>query len=150
MQPRIHAEQEGRLLNILGNSMLEKAGSDDLGGGAAVFVQTIVPGGGPPPHVHEETDEFFYVLDGEIEACIGGRTVTLQAGMSATLPRAVVHAFDNRTDRPARVLTVVTPGRGARFFVDIDRARPRMPGEIDKLAAIVARHDITIVDQAPA
>lgn len=150
MQPRIHAEQEGRELNILGNRLLEKAGSQDLGGGAAVFVQTIVPGGGPPPHVHDHTDEFFYVLDGEIEAWIGQQHVTLRAGMSATLPRRIVHAFDNRTDRPARVLSVVTPGAGARFFDDIDRVRPKMPGEIDKLAAIVARHDITIVDQAPA
>jgi uncharacterized cupin superfamily protein len=150
MQPRIHAAHEGRPLDILGNRMLEKAGSDDLGGGAAVFVQTVMPGGGPPAHVHRDTDEFFYVLEGEIEAWIGGDHAVLRPGTSATLPRGIAHRFDNLTDRPARVLTVVSPGSGARFFDDIDRARLQMPQDFAPLAAIVARHDIEFVDPPPA
>ena len=150
MQPRVHAADEGRPLDVLGTTLLEKAASADMGGAAAVFVSTVNPGGGPPAHVHRTADEFVYVLEGEIEAWIGGRHVVLGAGMSATLPRAVVHRFDNCTDRPARVLTVVTPGSGARFFDDIDRARPQLPEDFDRLAAIVARHDIEFVDPPPA
>jgi uncharacterized cupin superfamily protein len=150
MQPRIHAAHEGRSLDILGNTMLEKAGSADFDGAAAVFLQTVRPGGGPPAHVHADTTEFFYVLDGEIEAWIGDAHVVLTAGMSATLPRGIPHRFDNCTNQPARVLAIVTPGRGARFFDDIDAARPQLPAELDRLAAIVARHDIRFVDAPPA
>ncbi len=146
MHARIDEAAEGRALNILGNLLLEKAGSDDLGGSAAVFVQTIVPGGGPPRHVHRETDEFLFVLDGSIDVWVGERHARLTSGMSVVLPRGVAHRFDNVTNLPARALAVVTPGRGARFFDDIDRARPRLPQELPKLAAIVARHDIEFVD----
>jgi mannose-6-phosphate isomerase-like protein (cupin superfamily) len=145
MQARIDEPADGRALNILGNLLLEKAGSNDLGGSAAVFVQTVVPGGGPPPHVHRETDEFFFVLDGEIDVWVGERYARLTSGMSVVLPRGVAHRFDNVTKLPARLLTLVTPGRGARFFEDIDRARPQLPGDMGKLAAIVARHDIELL-----
>ncbi|HEX6136585.1 MAG TPA: cupin domain-containing protein [Casimicrobiaceae bacterium] len=145
MQARIDEVADGRALNILGNLLLEKAGSDDLGGSAAVFLQTVVPGGGPPAHVHRETDEFFFVLDGEIDVWVGERYARLTSGMSVVLPRGVVHRFDNVTKLPARALTLVTPGRGARFFEDVDRARPRLPDDMGKLAAIVARHDIELM-----
>jgi mannose-6-phosphate isomerase-like protein (cupin superfamily) len=150
MQPRIDAAAEGRALNILGNLLLEKAGSEDLGGAAAVFVSIVAPHSGPPLHVHRETDEFLFVLDGTIDVWIGGRHARLSSGMSAVLPRGVVHRFDNVTSLPARALAVVTPGSGARFFDDIDRARPRLPDEMPKLAAIVARHDIEFVADPPS
>jgi mannose-6-phosphate isomerase-like protein (cupin superfamily) len=145
MQPRIHQADEGRVLDILGIPLVEKAGSDDLNGGAAVYVQTVMPAGGPPAHIHHDTDEFFYVLSGELDVWVDRRHVRLETGMSATLPRGVVHEFKNRGKVPAKVLTVVTPGKGGRFFDDIDEARPRLPADIDKLGAIVARHDIRFV-----
>ncbi len=147
MQTRIHTATDGRALDVLGNAFLEKAGSDDLGGGAAVFVQTVAPAGGPPAHFHRDTDEFFFVLEGELAVWVGGDEATLRPGMSATLPRGVVHRFDNVTERPAKVLVVVTPGSGARFFDDIDRARLQLPQDMDRLEAIVARHDIQFADK---
>jgi len=150
MQARICKAHEGRRLDIFGNELIEKASSQDMGDGAAVFVQTVMPNGGPPPHFHETTDEFFYVLEGEIEVWVGGRHCTLKPGMSAVLPRGIAHRFDNVTDQPAKVLAVVSPGTGARFFDDIDRERPRLPQEIDKLGAILARHDIQFLGQLAA
>jgi mannose-6-phosphate isomerase-like protein (cupin superfamily) len=146
MQARVHTAEQGRALEVLGVSMLEKANSADLNGGAAVLVQTVPPAGGPPPHVHRDTDEFFYVLEGELDVWIANRRTKLVAGMSATLPRGVPHAFTNPAKKPAKVLVVVTPGDGARFFDDIDRERPKLPAEMDKLEAIVARHDLEFVN----
>lgn len=145
MKARVHTAEQGRSLEVLGISMLEKANSADLSGGAAVLVQIVPPAGGPPPHLHRDTDEFFYVLEGELDVWIAHRRTKLVAGMSATLPRGVVHAFTNPTKKPARVLVVVTPGEGAAFFDDIDRERP-MPNDMDKLEAIVARHDLELVN----
>jgi mannose-6-phosphate isomerase-like protein (cupin superfamily) len=150
MQVRIHKEGEGRALDIFGNPMLEKAGSADLGGSAAVFVSTIAPRSGPPLHVHHEADEFFYVLEGAIDAWVGDAHVVLTPGMSATLPRGVPHRFDNCADAPARVLCVVTPGSAAGFFDDVDQARPKLPQDGDVVASIVARHAIELVANPPA
>ena len=146
MQARIHTDGDGRVLDILGNRLLEKAGSEDLGGGAAVFVQTVMPRNGPPAHFHRHSDEFFYVLEGELDAWIGDRHVKLGPGMSATLPRGIVHRFDNLSDKPSKVLTVVTPAEGARFFEDLDRQRPSLPRDLAKLVEIVGRHDIEVVE----
>ena len=46
-------------------------------------------------HVHEETDEFFLVLDGEFDVAIrdaqGERTVVLRAGDTFVVPRGTEH-----------------------------------------------------------
>ena len=141
---RIHAPSEGRTLNVLGNPLVEKAASADLNGGAAVFVLTVEPAGGPPAHVHQDSDEFFFVLEGEVEVWVGGRHATLTPGMSATRPRGVAHRFDNTGKRAARVLVVVTPGEGAAFFDELDRERPELPREFDKVVRTLARHDIRL------
>ena len=146
MQARVHTADQGRPLEVLGISMLEKAGSADLSGGAAVLVQTVPPAGGPPPHIHRDTDEFFYVLEGELDVWIANKRTKLVAGMSATLPRGVPHAFTNPAKKTAKVLVVVTPGDGARFFDDIDRERPKLPAEMNKLEAIVKRHDLEFIN----
>ena len=145
MQARIHTATDGRTLNVLGNPLLEKASSDDLHGGAAIFVLTVEPDGGPPPHVHRDADEFFYVLEGEIDVLVGDTHAKLEPGMSATLPRNVMHRFDNLSSTAAKVLVVVTPGKGAAFFDDLDRERPQLPREIDKVVRTLARHDIHVV-----
>jgi mannose-6-phosphate isomerase-like protein (cupin superfamily) len=46
-------------------------------------------------HVHEETDEFFLVLDGQFDVAIrdaqGERTVVLRAGDTFVVPRGTEH-----------------------------------------------------------
>ena len=144
MQARIHAAGDGRKLEVLGNTMIEKAGSADLSGGAAVLVMSVEPHLGPPAHVHDEADEFFFVLEGEIDVWVGERHAKLSAGMSATLPRGIGHRFDNLGARPAKVLLVVTPAAGAAFFDDLDRERPQLPREFDKVVRALERHDIRL------
>jgi mannose-6-phosphate isomerase-like protein (cupin superfamily) len=42
-------------------------------------------------HVHENTDEFFLVLDGELTIALPGRSVTLTKGSVYVVPRGVEH-----------------------------------------------------------
>jgi quercetin dioxygenase-like cupin family protein len=141
MHSRIHARTQGRTLDVLGSPMTHKAAGADLGGGAAVFVCTVAPEGGPPAHYYEDTDASFYLLEGQLDLWIGSRHVKLWPGMSAALPRSVVHRYDNLGERPAKVLIVVTPAAASRFVDDIDRVRPQLPRKVRKLAAMIARHD---------
>jgi uncharacterized cupin superfamily protein len=42
-------------------------------GGKCTALLITPPGGGPPPHVHEREDEWFHVLEGEVEFFSGGQ-----------------------------------------------------------------------------
>ena len=44
------------------------------GGQIGLVEATVPPGGGPAPHVHERTDETFYLVHGELEFLSGDKT----------------------------------------------------------------------------
>ena len=52
------------------------------------------PGPGPPLHVHGFSDEYIYVLDGQIEIQVGQKRITAGAGQSVWIPRRIVHGFN--------------------------------------------------------
>ena len=67
----------------------------------------VPPGGGfQIPHWHEDLDEVFYVLEGEIAFLLDGSWQRALAGTTVFVPAGMVHAFRNPSDRPARQLVV--------------------------------------------
>jgi mannose-6-phosphate isomerase-like protein (cupin superfamily) len=75
-----------------------------------------------PPHVHEQADEFVYVLDGEMEVDILGESHRLTASMCVLLPRGVPHALRNISQPPARTLQVSSPGGWDQYLEDLFEA----------------------------
>jgi mannose-6-phosphate isomerase-like protein (cupin superfamily) len=60
-------------------------------------------------HKHDDQDEFFFVLDGELQIDLAdGRTVTLAPQQAFTVPRAVVH----RTRAPRRTAILMVEAAG--------------------------------------
>jgi mannose-6-phosphate isomerase-like protein (cupin superfamily) len=71
---------------------------------------TMAPGReGPEAHVHEDEDDAFYVLDGELTFLLGDEEVAAPAGTFVLVPPGVVHTFANRTGTPVRILNVHAP-----------------------------------------
>jgi uncharacterized cupin superfamily protein len=71
----------------------------------------LPPGGGfRVPHWHEDLDEVFYVLQGEIEYLLDGHWRRAPAGTTVFIPAGTIHAFRNASGRPARHLAVGPPG----------------------------------------
>ena len=71
---------------------------------------TMAPGRtGPEPHVHEDEDDSFYILDGELTFLLGDREVRAPAGTFVLVPPGVLHTFANRTDTPVRILNIHAP-----------------------------------------
>jgi mannose-6-phosphate isomerase-like protein (cupin superfamily) len=66
-----------------------------------------------PPHMHEDMDEFVYVLDGEMEIVFQRHRLTKD--MCAFLPRGVQHAMRNAAQPPARALQMPSPGGCMRY-----------------------------------
>jgi len=59
-------------------------------------------------HKHDDDDEFFYVVDGELLIDLEGRTVTLKAGQGFVVPKRVVH----RTRAPKRTTILMVENAG--------------------------------------
>lgn len=78
--------------------------------GALTLLEQLMPGGdGPPTHVHERAAEGFYVLEGELQLTIDGRTLTAGAGAAVWIPPNTPHSF-NIVSQQARVLNLYSPG----------------------------------------
>ncbi len=59
-------------------------------------------------HKHDDDDEFFYVVDGELLIDFEGRTVSLQPGQGMVVPKTVVH----RTRAPRRTMILMVENAG--------------------------------------
>jgi mannose-6-phosphate isomerase-like protein (cupin superfamily) len=142
---------EGTGVWFLRNRLSVKATASSTGGAFGLFESWMPPGFSPPLHVHRREDEAFYVLEGEVTMRCGERTFLATAGAFVFLPRDVPHTFVVEGDRPARMLTLLTPGGGEGFFVDGGRAPehdglpPAAPPDIDALRAVGQRYGAEII-----
>lgn len=119
----------------------------DTGGRLAIVEHPIWPRVLVMPHVHEDEDEYSYVLEGAIGARIGDRELEANAGSYVLKPRLIPHTFWNPTDRPARILEMISPAGFERFFEELgaliqtfDEPESAMSGEeraarVNQLAA---------------
>lgn len=87
-------------------------------------------------HVHEHTDEFFLVLDGQFDVAIrdehGERTVTLRQGDTFVVPRGVEH----RPSSPGGAILMFEP---SGTVTTGDRHDGAVPGHVDTTTG----HDLT-------
>lgn len=77
------------------------------GGSFSVMEQWMRAGVGPPLHVHN-VDEWFFVLEGEMQMQVDGRDVTGKPGDSIWIPRGTDHGFST-TGEVTNVLNGYAP-----------------------------------------
>lgn len=90
----------------------------DTAGRYCLIDMLVPPGGGLPPHRHD-FEEMFTVLEGEIEATFRGAKSVVRAGETVNIPANAPHAFQNRSDRPARLLCLGSPAGLEEFFMAV-------------------------------
>ena len=64
---------------------------------------------GPESHVHEDEDDAFYILDGELTFLLDEGDTAAPTGTFVLVPPGVRHTFRNALDRPTRVLNIHAP-----------------------------------------
>lgn len=88
-----------------------------------VFECTMPPGGGFPfAHVHDEHEEVFSVLEGEVEYRLGEVWTVATVGSTICVPPGVVHALCNSSRYPARHLVVHAPPTALEMMEEIGQA----------------------------
>ena len=97
-------------------------------GGQYFVLDVVTPRGvsGPPPHLHEDSDEMFYVLEGALELLCGEDWQRVEAGESFNVPRGEVHTFRNPTEGSVRWLTAWNPPGFQDWFANhgVNAAEP--------------------------
>lgn len=73
---------------------------------------------GPGAHAHNDEDDSFYILEGEITFVVAGEEVVAPQGTFVLVPPGIEHTFANRSSEPARILNVHAPAGFDRRLLD--------------------------------
>ena len=135
-------EKRGQSYEVGGMGVFFKIFGEETGQALAVVEHPVGPRVLIPPHTHTETDEYSYVLEGEIGARIGDRILSARAGTYVLKPRNIKHTFWNATDKPARIIEILSPARFEKFFEEMGDLMKNPPPDMEKqLGATAARYD---------
>ncbi len=106
---------DGDSIDMLGTHQVVLAGRGT--GASFTFLSADMPAGSaPPPHVHDDEDEAFYVLEGELTFQLGDELINAGQGELAFAPRGIPHTLANLSAAAARYLLVCTPAGFERYF----------------------------------
>jgi mannose-6-phosphate isomerase-like protein (cupin superfamily) len=104
-----------------------KVRSTDTAGLYALTDTIVPPQAGPIPHRHSREDEAFYILDGQVQFRVGGRTFDATRGAFVFAPRGIPHAFRNITAQPARMIGIISPAGLENFLDETDALAKQLP-----------------------
>lgn len=116
--------------------------ASQTGGRLSIFESLDQPGFGPPRHVHKAEDETFYMLAGEVEFWLEGRTTQHGPGEVVFIEKGREHTFRIIGEMPARMVTVMTPGGFDGFFAEMAKGQYRIPQDMAQIAAIGAKYNL--------
>jgi mannose-6-phosphate isomerase-like protein (cupin superfamily) len=121
--------------------------ADDTGGLYSLYEVSVPAGEGSVVHVHECTDEAFFILEGRFEITVGDDVHPAPAGALVYGPRAVAHCFRNTWHGPSRMLCIMTPGGIETFYEELSFlvATDPPPGW-DSMRQLASMHHILAID----
>jgi quercetin dioxygenase-like cupin family protein len=92
------------------------------------------------PHVHQHTEESFYVLDGAFTFTLGDEGVQAGPGAFILVPRGTRHEL-RAAAGGGRLLTLWVPGGTEAMFVELSRMPAGSLRDPEARKAISARYD---------
>ena len=126
----------------MGGRQTIKLTAEDTNGKMSVTISIVPAGTGVPYHVHQNEDETFEIINGELEITLNGKVDVLKTGDIVFMPKLVPHGFKALQDTSMRV--TLTPGGAEQMFVEL-AALPPGPPDMEKVSRIADRYDITFI-----
>ena len=113
-----------------GRAFALKLAAGQTGESIMLFEETVPAGTGSTHHLHHDSDEVVWVLEGEFTFKIGDEVFSGGAGTCAFLPRNVPHAWKSNGPGKGRAVFLYTPGRTGRFIEErFERGQPLSDAE---------------------
>lgn len=144
LNPKIVKNQEGRVLNVIGDNQNIKLTGKDTNGQYTLIEQYNEPGIGIPPHVHENEDEVFQVLSGQVEMSIGETITTLNEGDIIFCPKGVPHSWRVIGTEKAKAMLSIFPAGLENMFEELAQL-PLGPPDLEKVGAICGKYNVKFV-----
>jgi mannose-6-phosphate isomerase-like protein (cupin superfamily) len=95
-----------------------------------LFEETVPAGTRSTHHLHHDSDEVVWVLEGEFSFKIGDEVFTGGPGTCAFLPRKVPHAWKSNGPGTGRAVFLYTPGHAGRYVEErFERGQPLSDAE---------------------
>ena len=146
--------------SIPGAGMILKVGAEQSKAWSA-FETEVAPGFDVGAHLHQNAEELFYILDGELDllafepqtrtagdwqswqSASGMRVMRGGPGSAMFVPTRCPHAFANPGTVPVRMLFIVSPPGHEYYMEEIGKQVAQGgPPNPEVIAQIRARHDI--------
>ncbi|HEY6279235.1 MAG TPA: cupin domain-containing protein [Streptosporangiaceae bacterium] len=117
-----------------------------------ILESTLPVGAAPPRHLHNDADDSYYLLAGEIVVRSGDQMSLARPGQWVSLPRGVPHSFRVVGSEPARMLGVHADAGFVEFIHDLGEPAAALelppPGDgpsLEDLSRSMAEHDVIVV-----
>ena len=105
-----HAPEDDRPINFIGDLFTIKAKADATNGAYSLTEMAVSPRAkGPPRHHHDDCEEAFYIVSGQLNFEVDGEAISARAGSFVVVPRGARHVYCNPLDEPSRVLVMISP-----------------------------------------
>jgi quercetin dioxygenase-like cupin family protein len=134
-----------------------KATADESSGSLVQLLIRDSRGAATPMHIHHETDESFYVIEGELTAFVGDERIDAKTGDYLLLPRGVPHAWVVTSETVEMFVTCGPAGSGIDGFfrevgVPVNGGEPPQPTMPDNahFAERMLAHGIELVGPPPS
>jgi mannose-6-phosphate isomerase-like protein (cupin superfamily) len=137
---------EGRSIDLGNFRMSVKAAGADTAGAFALLEAAEPPDFGPPLHIHTNTAETFYVLEGEYNVFIDDEAYACPAG--SFIPAGIQHGF-RVGSAPSRKLNLYTPAAMVDYFDELGAAITGGGADPHRLDEIARRHGMDVVGPVP-
>jgi len=111
-----------------------------------MFEETLPAGTASLHHLHNDSDEVAWVLEGEFTFKIGDEVTVGGPGTCAFMPRDIPHAWKNTGTETGRVLFLYTPAAAGGFIEELAENQPTDEAERE---ARLERHRWKVVGPNP-
>jgi mannose-6-phosphate isomerase-like protein (cupin superfamily) len=115
-------------------------------------LEMVAPAGDQPPlHVHNDSEEGFYLLEGEVTFWAGEVERRIGPGEFVLGPRGVPHTYRVEGESPARFIVTSSTGAFAAFVqaYGVPAERQELPKgvvvDVERLGRLAAEHGIELL-----
>ena len=138
----------GRKIDLGNFSMTVKASADESDGTITLLEADEPPHFGPPMHIHHDSAEGFYVLDGEYNIFIEDEAFRCPAGSFIWVPAEMRHGF-SVGDVQSRKLNIYLPATMLGYFDELSESISNGVADPDVLDEIARRNAVEVVGPVP-
>jgi mannose-6-phosphate isomerase-like protein (cupin superfamily) len=136
-----------------GDLVIVHVSGDETGGRFSLVEFLQPPGEWTPLHVHRDSDQTHYVLEGEVTIYLPGQSFVLRPGDCVNAPMNVPHTEHATSVAPVRLLDVNSPAGFDAFVAAAGEPALSLtlppadspPPDVDRLGAIAAEHGVEIL-----